>query len=83
MRNIDNGQITIVMYNKAMQRMAHGTIEIANHYNKEVASEGAVIQRLIEETEVHMRVNKVYPRRDTNRTFQEDPDTDIVRICNE
>jgi len=58
-----------VMDNKAVWRMANGAMEITNHFNQEVAAEGAAIQRLIEESLINVRVDKVYPCQNTNRTF--------------
>ena len=49
--------------------MANKTIEIANHFNQEAAAKGAAIQRLIEESLINVRVDKVYPCQNTNRTF--------------
>ena len=60
-KNIDEGQITIAMDNKAMWRIANRIIEIANHFNQEAVAEGAAIQRLIEESLINVRMDKVYP----------------------
>ena len=62
--------------------MAYGVIEIVNYYNQEVAAEGAAINRLLDEMKIRVSVEKLYPRRNINRTFQQDLGMHMIRMYN-
>ena len=58
-QGINSGAVTMFCDNKDVKRMSNRSMTRVNHFNQDAAAEGAAINRLINQIQIRVRIEKV------------------------
>ena len=68
--NIMNIKLMVVINNEVVQQIIHRGMVVPNYYNQDAAAEAYTIERIIQQYNINLQIDKVYRYYKSTRTFQ-------------